>query len=87
MLLRPTDIDVSEMIFQQEVDVIDVRKTQESDLNPISDLPSPSHVIMAFAAEDEIGTAFVSLDSSPPSNFTRVKRAKRIVEVRQRLQP
>ena len=54
MLLRPTDIDVSEMIFQQEVDVIDVRKTQESDLNPISDLPSPSHVIMAFAAEDEI---------------------------------
>ena len=51
---RPTS-DVGKMIFQQGVDFIDVRKTQESNLNPISDLPSPSQIIMAFAAEDEIG--------------------------------
>jgi hypothetical protein len=39
------------MIFQESVNFIDVIKTQETHLYPVSDLPSPSCVIMAFAGE------------------------------------
>jgi len=43
---------------QKLLDFADVSETEESHLNPVSDLTAPRHVTMALAVENEVGPAF-----------------------------